>query len=423
MHANDNDSKLLNGGEGLEDLGGVARYKRRLDGLRSLAFLNGWTSLLFSAGGSIAPSLELDASLALPDDQAYYDAIAMQKFGYDAIGFGAKDFDLGPDILARFINDFGTENVPPFVSSNLNFEAESRLQELVMDERIVSSKIVFRQSNAFGVIGVTSPELAEISEPGNVTSSPDLVEIIQSEVYSLQSQGIDKIILLSHLGNLNKEMELVQSLRGVDVVIAGGGKELLTNNPDDAMEGQEIRGEYPLRRKDLDEKEVLIVTTPGEYLYVGQLILTFNPLGEAALIDPISGPVLIETDEPDQELIELVIDPVTAYIEGLNLGNLATMSSDVAGITQFETPKTLEANAFPNPTTGLLNLATEVPQETTVLISVTNLMGQNIWNSNIRELSEGPHQLQLDLSHLRAGTYFVSLKIGESLQTLRVIKE
>ena len=423
LHSNDNDSKLLNGGEGLEDIGGVARFKRRLDGLRSVAFLNGWSSILLSAGGSIAPGLELDASLNLENGEPYYDAIAMQKFAYDAIGFGHHDFDLGPNILAQFINDFGTENVPPFISSNLNFEGESRLQELVLEERIRSSKIVFRASNAFGVIAVTAPDLASISNPGNVTASEDLAQLIQAEVFALQDQGYDKIILLSHLGDLSEERALVNSLRGIDVIIAGGGKELLTNKLSDALDGQEIEGEYPLKVKDADEKEVLLVTTPGEYRYVGQLILTFNPLGEIALVDPISGPVLIETDEPDQELIDLVIDPVTAYIEGLELNNLT--ANDAGFQVEYPTNysnKSLKLKAFPNPTQGQINLTVELELDSKVSVVVSNLLGQNIWSNSNKMLDAGFHNLQLDLSNLAPGTYFVTLKANDTSNTVKVVK-
>ena len=59
------------------------------------------------------------------------------------------------------------------------FSGESRLEELVLVDRILTSKIVFRGSNAFGVIGITSPDLATISNPGNVHFEQSVARPIQ----------------------------------------------------------------------------------------------------------------------------------------------------------------------------------------------------------------------------------------------------
>ncbi len=61
---------------------------------------------------------------------------------------------------------------------------------------------------------------------------------VQAEAESLGAQGVDKIILVSHLQDVAEEIELVASLSGVDVVIAGGGDDLLRNEGDTCQPGR-----------------------------------------------------------------------------------------------------------------------------------------------------------------------------------------
>ena len=42
--------------------------------------------------------------------------------------------------------------------------------------------------------------------------------------------GVDKIILISHLQNIAEDQALAPMLRDIDVMIAGGGDELLRNS-------------------------------------------------------------------------------------------------------------------------------------------------------------------------------------------------
>ena len=78
-----------------------------------------------------------------------------------------------------------------------------------------------------GVIGAVTPLLPNISSPRNVVVSP-VLPAVQAEVADLEgSGGTMLIVLVSHLQDVAEEIELVASLSGVDVVIAGGGDDLL----------------------------------------------------------------------------------------------------------------------------------------------------------------------------------------------------
>jgi len=57
--------------------------------------------LMVSTGDNFLSGAEWNASLekGIP----FYDAVAMELIGYDAITFGNHDFDFGPDVLRDFM--------------------------------------------------------------------------------------------------------------------------------------------------------------------------------------------------------------------------------------------------------------------------------------------------------------------------------
>ena len=186
----------------------------------------------------------------------------------------------GPDVLADFIQ--GTQPQIKFLSANLDFSAEPKLKALFDAGRIKKSTVVEASDGTkVGVIGIVTPRLPSISAPRKVKVQDKLREIVQDEVDKLEKQGIKIIVLLSHLQDISIEVELIKSISGVDVVIAGGGDELLTNNKDMLVPGDEksIRGPYPLMVNNKGGQRVPVVTTAGSYRYIGELALRFTPDG------------------------------------------------------------------------------------------------------------------------------------------------
>src|SRR5690606_20865346 len=145
----------------------------------------------------------------------------------------------GPDVRADFIAGFG-HTPPPFVSANLDFRDEPRLQALVRKGTIVASTVVKERGENIGIVGATTPLLPAISSPRNVRVLPEVAQIVQEEIDRLTRRGIDKIIFISHLQGLSEDRELLPLLRDVDVAIAGGGDELLAADDDLLVPGDSI---------------------------------------------------------------------------------------------------------------------------------------------------------------------------------------
>ena len=331
LHNNDGESKLVSA-PGEPDFGGIARFKTLMDKLRAEATRSPAKGVrtgvvVLSSGDNFLAGPEFNASLT--KGVPFYDSIALSAVGYDAMVIGNHEFDVGPDVLADFITGFG-KKAPPFVSANLDFSDEPALQALVNQRMIVASTVVRERGEQIGIVGATTPALASISSPRNVKVLQDVAGIVQAEVDRLTRDGVDKIIFVSHLQGLAEDRELLPMLRDVDVAIAGGGDELLASDdtllvPGDAISLDPTTGEplrYPLFVTDADGVEVPVVTTAGDYKYIGRLVVTFDRRGRVIGVDDSSGPVRVsgvapDAVQPDPFLQRAVVDPVVAHTAAL----------------------------------------------------------------------------------------------------------
>jgi 2',3'-cyclic-nucleotide 2'-phosphodiesterase (5'-nucleotidase family) len=365
LHNNDGESQVIDAGGGLEDFGGAARFKTLVDDLKWEAvhgprFTGEQGSqsgakrgvLMLSSGDNFLAGPEFTASLV--NGVPFYDTIAMELIGYDAVSFGNHDFDFGPDVLADFLA--GYTNPPPYLGANLDFSAEPVLQAYVDAGVISAATIIKERGELIGVIGLETPNLPFISSPRNVEVSDDLVNIVQEQVDMLEASGVNKIILAGHLQNITNDIELAAQIDGVDVIVAGGGDELLANLGDLLIPGDEgaVYGAYPQFAVDVDGTQVPVVTTSGEYRYVGKLVVGFDKDGNVVELGENSGPVRVATGdcngslpcddavEPDPTVQSLVVDPVVAYLEGLANNIVAT--SEVALDGRRDSVRFMETN-------------------------------------------------------------------------------
>ena len=356
LHTNDTESKLLYPSSSQQAYGGAARFKAKADALRAAANAAGGV-VMVSSGDNYLAGPEFNASLSLPAGSRYYDSIALQAIGYDAICLGNHDFDFGPEVLANFINGFtdGTK----FLSSNLDFSAEPSLNALVGSGRIAKRTTSVTDGVTIGFVGATTPDLPFISSPGDVVVDPNFAAAIQTEVDALTAAGVKHIVVMTHLQGISVERALASQLRDVDVLVAGGGDELLWNAgqllvPDDAIDANnngvpDARyGAYPLYETDANGRQLPIITTRGDYRYVGRCVVDFDANGLVTAVDPTSGPVRVASTAQADGVVEdaavkaAVTDPVAASVAGLAANVIAT--SEVALDGRTSTIRAQETN-------------------------------------------------------------------------------
>ncbi|PPK88175.1 putative secreted protein (Por secretion system target) [Neolewinella xylanilytica] len=324
LHNNDGESQLV--ADTLENglaFGGAARFTAIVDSLRNLDL----PTLTLSSGDNFLPGPAFNASLARPAGSPLYDSEVLNAIDYDALVIGNHDFDFGPDILQRVIEETATSG-PVFLSANLDFSAEPGLEALVTSGRIASRTTVEVAGERIGIVGLTTPALPTVSSPRGVTVDPNLVGIAQAEIDALQNGGVNKIVLISHLQSIDEELMLAGSLTGVDIIIAGGGDELLTNDPANALGGLEVDDTYPIDTLDADGNTVYVVTTPGEYRYVGNLIVEFDGDGNVMAIAERSDVIPVTGSAPVDAAVAMLEDSVVRYN--------ASLASNIVAITEVD---------------------------------------------------------------------------------------
>jgi 2',3'-cyclic-nucleotide 2'-phosphodiesterase (5'-nucleotidase family) len=353
LHNNDGESSLLplvNDVAGTPlPVAGVAAFSTVTDDNVGEARDAGRAVVDVYAGDAFLASSTLACSLPPnPPDAPVYDALAQRLIPYDAHILGNHEFDFSPDFLERFIRAFEVNGQlsQPFLSSNLDFSAEPSFADMIdpdglvagisTDGRVVARSAILTDEvdgQRFGVVGATTPLLPTISSPRDVellsADIPSTADVVQAEIDRLRGHGIRKIVFVSHLQDVDNDIELLGLLRHVDVAVAGGGDELLANDPAQTLPGElaPIEGTYPLPATDLDGRTVPIVTTAGNYKYLGRIDVRFDASGTLAEVEDSSYPrrVIPESDAaaslgildavvPDPELVDEVTDPLEACL-------------------------------------------------------------------------------------------------------------
>lgn len=188
----------------------------------------------------------------------------MNLVDFDAMAVGNHEFDDGPEVLANFIK----ASVTPVLSANIESNVFG-LNELIKPETIITV-----DGERIGIIGLTTPETADISSAGPDVVFHDLGKSLQTSVDRLTMQGINKIVVLSHSGSY-ADFEYVSEVSGVDVIV-GGHDHLLFSNTD-----EKAAHPYPVVKNGADGKPVLIVQAYAYSRYLGDLNVTFDESGVA----------------------------------------------------------------------------------------------------------------------------------------------
>lgn len=335
LHNNDGESKLSTG-DSVPGYGGAARFATVVERLRAQAegrkLPRDRGTLLVSSGDNFLAGLALLAGFE--SGPPWPDAVVANELGYDAMTLGNHEFDFGQSRLAEYVS--GVDPNTPFISANLGFASTvPALRELAGEGRIRRSAIVKRRDERIGVIGLTTPDVAGISSPGNVEIDNDLAAVVQREVRWLRQRRVNKIIVSAHLQGIAADEALIPQVRGVDIWIAGGGDDLLANPDDSLIPGDAAKAAYPKPVLDKAGKPVLVVSTAGEYKYVGRLTVEFTERGRVKRVfDAKSGPVRVSGTATDADYAAEdaavkagAVDPVVAFS--------ASLASQPVGTTEL----------------------------------------------------------------------------------------
>jgi 2',3'-cyclic-nucleotide 2'-phosphodiesterase (5'-nucleotidase family) len=245
---------------------------------------------------------------------AAVDIAVHNLIGVEASTIGNHEFDLGSRVFRDAINPasgwVGAQF--PYLSANLDFSGDADLSSRFTNTvgagleeasslkgRLVPSAVVTKGGQKIGLVGATTQILEQISSTGGVevkgfagdgAETNDMALLasqLQPVIDDLTSQGVNKIVLMAHLQQIQYEQQLAQLLKGVDIILAGGSNTRLGDDNDVAavFNGHDatFAGPYPIVTSGADGGTTLIVNTDNEYTYLGRLVVDFNEAGEIVL--------------------------------------------------------------------------------------------------------------------------------------------
>ncbi|MEI6215058.1 MAG: bifunctional metallophosphatase/5'-nucleotidase [Desulfuromonadales bacterium] len=259
-------------------IGGVTRFKSAVDALRSKE----QNVLLLHAGDAV------QGTLYFTQYQGSADFDFLNLLGVDAMTLGNHEFDKG----TKLTGDLVSQAKFPVVSANLDVSGDANLKGKVQPYTIKSFG-----SEKVGIIGLALTDTPNISSPGTNVKFNDPTASVNAAVSQLNAQGVNKIIVLSHMG-YDDDMKLAKAVNGVGVIIGGHSHTLLGDPASYKSSGYSTSvpssGDYPTVVKNPAGKNVLVAQAWEWFKILGSLKVTFDTDGSVQSYN--GSPTLIVSD-------------------------------------------------------------------------------------------------------------------------------
>ncbi len=288
-----------------ECFGGAARLKTAIDQRR--AALAGQNVVVLDAGDNFQGSLFYTTYKGAAEVEFLND------MKIDAMTVGNHEFDDGEGPLAAFLDKAQF----PVVTANLVIDDQSKL-----GNRIKKSIVLTIGGQKIGIVGAVTTETPELASPGPHVKITDDAAAISAEVDALKSQGVNKIIALTHVG-YPRDVEKIGKIAGVSVVVGGHSHTLLSNTDPKAA------GPYPTMVDNPAGYKVPVVQAASYSKYLGDLVVNFDDNGavkgangDPILLDssikpdPAIAARVLEMAKPIEELRKKIIGSSQGPIEG-----------------------------------------------------------------------------------------------------------
>jgi 5'-nucleotidase / UDP-sugar diphosphatase len=349
---------------GRDIVGNAPRFSALLEAFRGQKPDN---TLVLSSGDNWIPGPEYNVA----EDDALASVVGtagagrahvawLNALGVQASAFGNHEFDTGTGAVAALVGpgseegDTWTGAAFPYLSTNLDFSTDEALAPLISTDGAPASDLAGKLAaytmltvggETIGIVGATTPSLGSISSIGGITMQPEnpedldaLAALIQADVDALTAQGINKIVLLTHMQQIIIEQTLAPKLTGVDIIVAGGSNTILADENDRLLPDDVAEGTYPLQFAGADGNPVLIVNTDGDYNYLGRLVVSFDANGAvipASIDNTVSGAYAADEQSlTDQGLTAANAIPEVQAISDALGGALALRAGNIVGYTR-----------------------------------------------------------------------------------------
>ncbi|MGE0797515.1 MAG: bifunctional UDP-sugar hydrolase/5'-nucleotidase [Lautropia sp.] len=208
------------------------------------------------------------------------DAAMMNTVCFDAFTLGNHEFDKGDSGLKGFLDLLRQGSCQtPVLSANVQLGVNSALHPSRAPGYVLPSTVIERGGQRIGVIGLTiAGKTKASSSPDPDTMFEDEAVAAQREIDRLKAAGIDKIIVMSHIG-YDSDRQLAAALSGVDIIVGGDSHTLLGPAALATYGVGDPAGDYPTVLRNRDGDTVCVVQAWEYGQVVGELKVSFDPDG------------------------------------------------------------------------------------------------------------------------------------------------
>ncbi len=250
------------------------------------------------------------------------DAALMNEACFDIFELGNHEFDDGDQGLADFLGYLGDSedcdttvlaaNVVPAPGTPLNESGQVAFDPFTVIEY---------GDDKVGYVGLNIAGKTQLSSsPLDTTEFLDEISTAQLYIDRLTDDGINKIVLVTHI-QLANDLNLASAVKGVDVIVGGDSHSLLG---DFEPLGLNPQGNYPTRTADADGSPVCVVQAWQYSAVVGELNVNFDAdgnvtscdgtphllLGDTFMRRPADGGDRVELEGADRDAVLAAIDEI-----------------------------------------------------------------------------------------------------------------
>jgi 5'-nucleotidase len=225
------------------------------------------------------------------------DADLMNQVCFDAFAVGNHEFDAGDGGLKRFLDYLSKRTWDcrtPALGANVMPEVgASPLARFAVRDYLLPQVVLERGGRRIGIVGIdVAGKTMASSNPDPGTRFLDEAETAQAQVDLLLAQGVDIIVLLTHIG-YRSDLELAASLTGVDLIVGGDSHTLL--GVEFSAFGLSPAGPYPTEVRNRDGERVCVAQAWQYTWVIGVLDATFDAEGRVTSCG--GQPVLLVGDD------------------------------------------------------------------------------------------------------------------------------
>ena len=259
--AAENTSLYFEGQKVKVDIGGYPRVVSKIKELQA----NKTNPLTLNAGDTFQGTLYFTLFKGAADIDM------LNMINWDAMSLGNHEFDEGDAFLADYLSklDINSSNI---LAANVEAPAGNPLEKSWS-----SYTIKEYDGEKVGIIGI------DISQKTKVSSNPsddiifkDEVQTVQKYIDELNAKGVNKIVLLSHVG-LDNDKAYASQLSGVDVIIGGDSHSLMGDFSSVGFTSHDTN--YPAQTTDKDGNKVCIAQAWQYNYVVGNVDISFDAEG------------------------------------------------------------------------------------------------------------------------------------------------